>query len=72
MDQKNLFKPFFKSEDPQSKIKNTGGHGLGLSICFKIVKGLGGTIHVQSDVGMGTKFTVELTVENAEYNLKYS
>ena len=32
-DQKRLFKPFFKSSSAENRAMNTGGHGLGLSIC---------------------------------------
>jgi signal transduction histidine kinase len=43
-DQANLFKPFFKSVDAQSKLLNTESNGLGLSICKKIAKQLGGDL----------------------------
>ena len=32
-DQSNIFKPFFRTNDTQSKQYNSSGHGLGLSIC---------------------------------------
>lgn len=35
-DQENLFKPFFRSTDPNSISKNKYGNGLGLSICKMI------------------------------------
>jgi len=36
------------------------GTGLGLSICHDLVEALGGSIHVQSEVGVGTEFRVLL------------
>ena len=42
---------------------NRGGHGLGLSICHKIVKAMGGSLTVESKNGVGTVFTVALLAE---------
>jgi signal transduction histidine kinase len=39
-----------------------GGSGLGLPTTTKIVEAHGGRIHVQSQVGQGTQFTIELPV----------
>jgi len=40
----------------------SGGSGLGLPTTRKIIEAHGGTLHVQSDVGRGTQFTIELPV----------
>jgi len=37
-----------------------GGSGLGLPLTGKIIEAHGGRIHVQSEVGQGTQFTIEL------------
>jgi two-component system NtrC family sensor kinase len=49
-----IFDPFFST-------KNVGeGAGLGLSICYGIIKKHGGNIKVKSTVNKGSNFTVEL------------
>ena len=48
MDLKNLFKPFFKTSDQNSRERNKQSHGLGLSICKMIAEKLNGDIDVFS------------------------
>ncbi|MEM3608631.1 MAG: CHASE4 domain-containing protein [Candidatus Bathyarchaeia archaeon] len=50
-----LFKPFFTT-----KAK---GQGLGLPVTKRIVEAHGGAIKVESKVGVGTKFTIELPLK---------
>jgi two-component system NtrC family sensor kinase len=56
-DLKRIFEPFFSTK------KTKGGTGLGLSISYGLVRELGGDIHVESEVGKGTTFTVTLPVD---------
>jgi two-component system, NtrC family, sensor kinase len=49
-----VFEPFFSSRSRK------GGTGLGLSITYNLVQELGGEIKVESEPGMGTRFTVSL------------
>jgi signal transduction histidine kinase len=49
---KNLFVPFFTTKEQ--------GTGLGLAISQSIVQNAGGSIHVQSQQGAGSKFTITL------------
>jgi two-component system nitrogen regulation sensor histidine kinase GlnL len=51
-DLENIWTPFFSTK--------SGGTGLGLTICHKIVAEHRGMIKVESDQGHGTKFTVLL------------
>ncbi|BFZ65019.1 hypothetical protein YB2330_006182 [Saitoella coloradoensis] len=64
-EQKWLFKRFSQTS---KKISATyGGSGLGLNICYELVKLLGGEITVRSskDVGTSFEFTVKLTRPSA-------
>ena len=54
-----IFDPFFTTKDPGK------GTGLGLSIAYKIVSKYGGTIHVESEEGKGSKFTIQFPVAHA-------
>ncbi len=47
----HMFDAFYSTKE--------GGSGLGLPTARKIIEGHGGRISVQSDVGRGTKFTLE-------------
>jgi signal transduction histidine kinase len=55
-DIKLLFEPFHRC----SNVKQIKGNGLGLSIVKKAVELQGGTITVNSQIGVGTTFTVSL------------
>lgn len=51
----HIFDPFFST-------KGEGGTGLGLSVSYGIIKNHRGEIRVESKVGVGTTFTIELPI----------
>ncbi|MBR5500372.1 MAG: HAMP domain-containing histidine kinase, partial [Clostridia bacterium] len=53
-DQKMIFERFFKVD--QSRGLDKKGTGLGLSLVKNIVKAHGGTVRVESQLGVGSKF----------------
>ena len=56
VDKKQIFEPFCRG----SNVDNISGMGLGLSIVKTLVELHGGQIDVESEVGLGTAFTVKL------------
>ena len=56
--QKIIFEPFTRAES--SMVNKEVGTGLGLAITKNIIDLMGGTIDLESEVGKGTTFTVEL------------
>jgi signal transduction histidine kinase len=54
----NIFEPFFRI-DP-SRSRKTGGYGLGLSICKRIVEAHGGAIHIENNPGRGASFILTI------------
>jgi CheY-like chemotaxis protein len=58
-----IFEPFTQVDSSASRVH--GGVGLGLSICKKIVEGMGGRISVDSELGRGTRFELEIPVAPA-------
>jgi len=52
----NLFRPFYQIDSGLSRKHE--GSGLGLSICQKLLDIMGGTIHVESQWGRGSTFSV--------------
>jgi signal transduction histidine kinase len=55
----HIFDPFFST-------KGDGGTGLGLSVSYGIIKNHKGDIRVESKVGVGTTFTIELPLYKKE------
>ena len=58
-EQKHMFERFFRAKN----VTNIGGTGLGLNIVKKYVELLKGDIKFSSEIGKGTKFTVQLPLE---------
>ena len=55
-----LFDRFYRGDRSRRRDSVTRGTGLGLSICQAIVQGHGGTLTVESQIGLGSSFHVSL------------
>ncbi|MBI5547782.1 MAG: ATP-binding protein, partial [Deltaproteobacteria bacterium] len=55
-DRPNLFEPFFRVD--RSRSRKTGGYGLGLSLCKRIMEAHGGGIAVENRKGRGAVFVL--------------
>ncbi len=53
-----VFEPFFRST--ATSLERSSGVGLGLSIVERIAHACGGAVFVQSEVGQGSRFTLQL------------
>ncbi|MCD6259308.1 MAG: response regulator [Helicobacteraceae bacterium] len=60
-DMKKLFSPFTQADI--SITRNYGGSGLGLVISQRVLEAMGSELHVKSEVGKGSTFSFELTVD---------
>ena len=59
-----IFDPF--SQEDSSRKNKYGSTGLGMAITKNLVDLMNGTISVQSEKGVGTEFTVMITLKNSE------
>ncbi len=62
--QKHIFDSFTQEQNKSSD--GTKGTGLGMAISYQLVRLMGGTIQVESSLGEGSIFTVELPAEYRE------
>ncbi len=69
---KIMFKPFVKVHQLKQTYKDYGGSGLGLVICDKLIKLMGGIISCKSTVGTGTTFSISFNMKlNTNDTIKY-
>lgn len=61
-----IFESFTQGDD--TNTKKYGGTGLGLSLANKLVSAMHGTISLESGIGKGSVFTVEIPVVGFETN----
>lgn len=55
-DAENVFEPFYRVD--RSRTKSSGGYGLGLSICKRVMEAHGGTIALEPARGRGATFVL--------------
>jgi len=67
-DFKRIFEPFSQACAETERVY--GGTGLGLAVTAKLVKGLGGTVSVESELGKWSKFIVDLPFVDPPVNAK--
>ena len=65
---KVMFEPFSRMKD--SRTDQTQGTGLGLAITKQMVDLMGGKIFCESEVGKGSTFTVELTLDTRDNGME--
>ena len=56
----HVFERFYRGRQGQQGKDAPGGFGLGLAICKDLVERMGGSIHLSSEEGMGTRVMIEL------------
>ena len=61
-DQKILFQPFSRLQNDVTTVEGTG---IGLTICQLLMELMNGVIHVKSEIGSGSTFTIELPLSTA-------
>jgi signal transduction histidine kinase len=59
-----LFDRFYRGD--KSRQREEGGSGLGLAIARSLVESQGGRIRVESKVGVGAKFIIELPIAHEQ------
>ena len=59
----NALRPYVRSSSAQQ-----GGLGLGLTIVSKSIANAGGSFHIDSKVGVGTRCSFELVFESVSHN----
>jgi signal transduction histidine kinase len=57
-DLERVFDRFYRTDE--SRARDLGGFGLGLSIARDLVEAMGGAISVSSELNLGTTFRVRL------------
>ena len=62
--QRRIFEGFTQAE--ASTTRRFGGSGLGVAICQRLVRLMGGELHLESTLGRGSRFSFEVTLAEAE------